>query len=89
MDQQEKIINIEYPNINQTNNNINKNNNEEQIYKLDFNFDILNEPMPDFTKSKTNEKNILSKNNFIYKRKYNEVNNENYTYHGKVIPKIN
>ena len=88
MDQHEKIIDIEYVNINKGNNDINKNNNGEQICKLDFNFDILNDPMPDFTKSKTNGNRFLNKNNFAYKRKYNEVNKDNYTNHGKSIPKF-
>ena len=66
---------------------INKNNNEKQIYKLDFNFDILNEPMPDFTKSKKNENKFLNKNSFTYKRRYNEINNNSNTIRGKAMPK--
>ena len=89
MEKPEKIEDIEYMNPNKNNNYINSNNNEEQIYKLDFNFDILNEPMPDFTKSKEKENKFLNKNNFTYKRKYNEINfDNNYSYHGKAKPKL-
>ena len=62
--------------------------NKEQIYKIDFDFDILNEPLPDFTKSKKNENKFLNINNFTYKRKYNEISNNNYIINGKVIPKF-
>ena len=65
MEKPEKIEDIEYMNPNKNNNYINSNNNEEQIYKLDFNFDILNEPMPDFTKSKGNKNKFLT-NKYIY-----------------------
>ena len=89
MDKPEKIEDIEYMNTNKNNNYVDNNNNEEQIYKLDFNFDILNEPMPDFTKSKEKENKFLNKNNFTYKRKYNEINfDNNYSYHGKAKPKL-
>ena len=91
MDKPEKIEDIEYMNTNKNNNYVDNNNNEEPIYKLDFNFDILNEPMPDFTKSKSkeNENKFLNKNNFAYKRKYNEINfDNNYSYHGKAKPKL-
>ena len=89
MEKPEKIEDIEYMNTNKNNNYVDNNNNEEQIYKLDFNFDILNEPMPDFTKSKGNKNKFLNKNNFAYKRKYNEINfDNNYSYHGKAIPKL-
>ena len=47
---------IDIENVNETLYNINgKNNfdpNTKQAFKLDFNFDILNEPMPDFLQKK-------------------------------------
>ena len=66
----------------------NNNTNEKPIYKLDFNFDILNEPLPDFTKSKKKENEFLNMNNITYKRKYNEINNNNYSIRGRAIPKF-
>lgn len=62
--------------------------NNKQIYKPEFNFDILNEPMPDFTKSKNNMKVFLNKNNYTYKRSYNEINPDGNSYQGKMIPKF-
>ena len=89
MEKPEKIEDIEYMNPNKNNNYINSNNNEEQIYKLDFNFDILNEPLPDFTKSKNKENGFLNMNNNItYKRRYNEINDNSYSIRTKAIPKF-
>ena len=82
-----KELDIDIEEDPQNNKYINKNNNEKQIYKLDFNFDILNEPMPDFTKSKKNENKFLNKNSFTYKRRYNEINNNSNTIRGKAMPK--
>ena len=50
--------------------------NKEQIYKLDFNFDLLNEPLPDFLNQNKNNNFFLNKKNFVYKRKYNEIKKE-------------
>ena len=82
-----KELDIDIEEDPQNNKYINKNNNEKQLYKLDFNFDILNEPMPDFTKSKKNENKFLNKNSFTYKRRYNEINNNSNTIRGKAMPK--
>ena len=82
-----KELDIDIEEDPQNNKYINKNNNEKQIYKLDFNFDILNEPMPDFTKSKKNENKFLNKNSFTYKRRYNGINNNSNTIRGKAMPK--
>ena len=82
-----KELDIDIEEDPQSNKYINKNNNQKKIYKLDFNFDILNEPMPDFTKSKKNENKFLNKNSFTYKRRYNEINNNSYTIRGKAMPK--
>ena len=54
----------------------NKSLNQEKIFKLDFNFDLLNEPLPDFV----NVKKIINRKNITYKRKYNEINNNDYSY---------
>ena len=88
MEKNEQPLDIEYEKENININYINSNNNKEQIYKLDFNFDILNEPMPDFTKKKKNEYKFLNKNNYTYKRNYNEINPNSYLYHGTAIQKI-
>ena len=82
-----KELDIDIEEDPQNNKYINKNNNQKKIYKLDFNFDILNEPMPDFTKSKKNENKFLNKNSFTYKRRYKEINNNSYTIRGKAMPK--
>ena len=82
-----KELDIDIEEDPQNNKYINKNNNQKKIYKLDFNFDILNEPMPDFTKSKKNENKFLNKNSFTYKRRYNEINNNSNTIRGKAMPK--
>ena len=82
-----KELDIDIEEDPQNNKYINKNNNQKKIYKLDFNFDILNEPMPYFTKSKKNENKFLNKNSFTYKRRYNEINNNSYTIRGKAMPK--
>ena len=88
MKNEEKIINIEYG-INDNNNNfIYTNNNVQPIFKLDFNFDILNEPMPDFTKSKLKGNKFINRKNFAYKRRYTEINPRNDTYHINPTPKI-
>ena len=84
----ETALDIEYGINIKKDNNIYCNYNKEQLYKLNFNFDILNEPLPDFSKSKTNGNLFLNRNNFSYKRKYNEISNNINTYHGKVIPKF-
>ena len=58
--------------------------NKETFFKLDFNFDLLNEPMPDFS----NQQKIINKKNGIYKRKYNEINNNDYSYLNRPTLKI-
>ena len=69
-------------------NEINKNNAyKEQCFKLDFNFDILNEPMPDFNNMNKNNHLILNRRNFGYKRKYIEINND-YNFPGKPTLKL-
>ena len=78
---------------NETENNINgKNNfdtNIKQTFKLEFNFDILNEPMPEFLQKKKDDNFFLNAKNYAYKRKYNEINSDcNYSYHGKAKPKM-
>ena len=77
---------IDIENENKTVYNINERNNfdekTKQAFKLDFNFDILNEPMPDFLQKKKNENFFLSSNNYVYKRKYNEINNDEYCFPG-------
>ncbi len=90
METVEKIEDIEYftGNENKNINNIIPNNNKEQIYKLDFNFDILNEPLPDFPNMNKNKNIFINKKNYTYKRKYNEINSDNYSYHAKPILKI-
>ena len=68
-------------------NNIDINNiefNQENNYKLEFNFDLLNEPMPDFTY----QKNILKNKNNVYKRKYNEIKNSEYSHPGESTLKL-
>ena len=89
MENKEQNLDLDIDEDNKNIKYINNDANEKTIYKLDFNFDILNEPMPDFTKSKGNKNKFLNKNNFAYKRKYNEINfDNNYSYHGKAIPKL-
>jgi hypothetical protein len=63
--------------IKQENNN-DINTNIEENFKLNFDFDILNEPMPDFTELQKGFNNslFLNKNKFAYKRKYNEIKDE-------------
>ena len=64
-------------------NNIdNINTKKEQCFKLDFNFDILNEPMPDFNNLNKKNNLVLNRRNFGYKRKYIEINND-YNFPGK------
>ena len=76
---------IDIENENKTIYNINEKNNfdtnTKQHFKLDFNFDILNEPMPDFLQKKK-ENFFLCGNNYAYKRKYNEINNDEYSFPG-------
>ena len=62
--------------------------NNKQIYKPEFNFDILNEPMPDFTEQKDKYNFILNTHNYAYKRKYNEIQNEKEIFPGKSLLKI-
>ena len=77
---------IDIENVNETVNNINDKNtfdpNKKQPFKLDFNFDILNEPMPDFLQKKKKDNIFLNSNNYAYKRKYNEINNDEYSFPG-------
>ena len=54
--------------------------NGEPTYKLNFNFDILNEPMPEFTSQNKNVHFFLNIKNYAYKRKYNEIQNNYNTY---------
>ena len=72
--------------------NINDNNyiddKKEQVYKLDFNFDILNDPMPDFITQKKNDHFFLNIKNYAYKRKYNEIQNNDYPFPGKPCLKL-
>lgn len=67
--------------------NINSKNNK-QMDELLFNFDILNSPLPDFGKNKKNGFHFLNQNNFSYKRKYNEIKNDDYLYPGKPSLKL-
>ena len=77
---------IEIENENGTAYNINEKKNldanTKQSFKLDFNFDILNEPMPDFLQKKKKDNLFLNANNYAYKRKYNEINNDEYSFPG-------
>ena len=59
MENKEQDLDLDIDEDNKNIKYINNNTNEKTIYKLDFNFDILNEPMPDFTKSKKNENKFL------------------------------
>lgn len=74
-------IDIQKENQNENNiinfNNFNLNNNI-QINELLFNFDILNSPLPDFGKNKKNDYYFLNSKNYSYKRKYNEIKNDDY-----------
>ena len=81
-----EIENKEKINPNNINNvYINKNTfNEEKIFKLDFNFDLLNEPLPDFSI----QRKLINKKNITYKRKYNEINNNDYSYPNRPTLKL-
>ena len=68
-------INIE--NKESYNDNIKNINNNEEVFKLDFNFDILNEPLPDFCNQENSNNTFLNNKKFGYKRKYNEIQNDN------------
>jgi len=68
------------------NDNINGNGN--QGYKLNFDFDILNEPMPDFNNQNKNDHFFLNIRNYAYKRKYNEIQNNYNTYSIKPYLKV-
>ena len=68
------------------NDNIDGNGN--QSYKLNFDFDILNEPMPDFDNQKINDHFFLNIRNYAYKRKYNEIQNNYNTYSIKPYLKV-
>ena len=89
MENKEQDLDLDIDEDNKNIKYINNNTNEKTIYKLDFNFDILNEPLPDFTKSKKKENGILNMNNNItYKRRYNEINDNSYSIRTKAIPKF-
>ena len=83
---------IDIENVNETLYNINgKNNfdtNIKQTFKLDFNFDILNEPMPEFLQKKKDDNFFLNAKNYAYKRKYNEINNNEYSFPGGLSLKL-
>ena len=66
----------------------NKDDNGEQTYKLNFDFDILNEPMPEFINQNKNEHFFLNIKNYAYKRKYNEIQNNYNTYPIKPYLKV-
>ena len=68
------------------NDNIDGNGN--QSYKLNFDFDILNEPMPDFNNQNKNDHFFLNIRNYAYKRKYNEIQNNYNTYSIKPYLKV-
>ena len=68
------------------NDNIDGNGN--QSYKLNFDFDILNEPMPDFNNQNKNDHFFLNIRNYAYKRKYNEIQNNYNTYSIKSYLKV-
>ena len=59
-----------------------------QSYKLNFDFDILNEPMPDFNNQNKNGHFFLNIRNYAYKRKYNEIQNNYNTYSIKPYLKV-
>ena len=88
MENKEQDLDLDIDEDNKNIKYINNNTNEKTIYKLDFNFDILNEPLPDFTKSKKKENEFLNINSITYKRKYNEINDNSYSIRGKAIPKF-
>ena len=89
MENKEQDLDLDIDEDNKNIKYINNNTNEKPIYKLDFNFDILNEPLPDFTKSKKKQNGILNMNNNItYKRRYNEINDNSYSIRTKAIPKF-
>ena len=60
----------------------------EQAYKLNFNFDILNEPMPEFINQNKNGHFFLNIKNYAYKRKYNEIQSNYNAYPIKPYLKI-
>ena len=60
----------------------------DQAYKLNFNFDILNEPMPEFINQNKNGNFFLNIKNYAYKRKYNEMQSNYNTYPIKPYLKI-
>lgn len=74
-------------NINEFNNNIFYINDKQNL-KLDFNFDILNDPLPDFLNNKKNKFYFLNAKNFTYKRKYNEIKNEDNSFPGNPSLKL-
>ena len=73
-------IEIENNKHNTNNNEFNVNGNHylgsvnPKNFQLDFNFDILNEPLPDFIiNKKKNENCFLNSKNYAYRRRYNEI----------------
>ena len=48
-------------------------NNVQELMNEVFNFDLLNEPLPDFDNG--NDNYFLKLNKYSFKRKYNEINN--------------
>jgi hypothetical protein len=76
------------PNINNLNYYNTNSNNTKQMNELLFNFDILNSPLPNFGKNKKNGFYFLNQNNFSYKRKYNEIKQDDYLFPGKPSLKL-
>ena len=88
-------IEIENNNNNVNNNEFNINGNNKMEFdklcdfKLDFYFDILNEPLTDFIINKNkNENFFLNSKNFAYKRSYNQIKVDLYSYLGGASLKL-